>query len=162
VLTTSCICSGQEAVFRCTVDGGVTTVWGGSALENCSDDSVILRHSQFSTGLTINKTCGTTGQVFGQSISVEDGSYTSKLIIENTQQILGSLIICTRDGENNVTLFQIVSSKGILSSSYKHNKNNDACMVSGLNLHLVIERYDYIATKALTLLIIMAVTREPG
>lgn len=126
VLISSCIYSGQEAVFRCTVDGGVTTVWGGSALENCSDGSIILRHSQFSNGLTINKTCGATGQAIGQGISAENGSYTSKLIIENTQQIIGSQIICTRDGENNVTQFQIVSSKGTLSSSYKYSKNKDA------------------------------------
>ena len=64
VLTSSCICSGQEAVFRCTIDGGVTTVWRGSALENCSDGSITLRHSQFGNQLTVNKTCGTTGQVY--------------------------------------------------------------------------------------------------
>jgi hypothetical protein len=104
-------------VFRCTVDGGVTTVWEGSALENCSDGSITLRHSQFSNRLTINKTCGATGQVIGQAISVENGSYTSKLIIEDTQQIIGNQIVCTMGGDNNVTLFQIVSSKGILSGS---------------------------------------------
>ena len=36
VLTTvssHCICPGHEAVFECTVDDGVTTIWQGSALE---------------------------------------------------------------------------------------------------------------------------------
>ena len=115
VLTISCICSGQEAAIRCTVDGGVVT-WKGSALENCSADSITLRHSQFDNRLTINKTCGTTGQVIGQAISAENGSYTSNLIIEDTQQIVGSQIICTNnaDDESNVILFQIMSSEGII------------------------------------------------
>ena len=118
MLTNLSICSGQEAVFRCTIDGGVTTTWRGSALENCSDGSITLRHSQFGSGTTINKTCGTTGQVIGQAISTENGSYSSKLIIEDTEQIVGSQIICTNstsvDDESNVILFQIVSTKGIL------------------------------------------------
>ena len=115
VLTTSsCICSGQEAVFRCTVDGGVTTTWTGSALENCSDGSITLRHSLFGNGTTINKTCGATGQVIGQAISAENGSYTSNFIIKDAQQIVGSQIICTNnmDDESNVTIFQITSSEG--------------------------------------------------
>ena len=109
-------CSGQGAVFRCTVDGGVTTTWTGPALENCSDGSITLRHSQFGNGITINKTCGVTGQVIGQGISTENGSYTSNLIIEDTQRIIGSQISCTNnvDDESNITLFQIISTKGIL------------------------------------------------
>ena len=122
MLISSCtVCFGQEAVFRCTVNGGVTTTWRGSALENCSDGSITLRHSQFGNGTTtINKTCGTTGQVAGRTISVENGSYTSNLIIEDTQQIIGSQIICTNnmDDESNVTLFQLVSGTDILSDSY--------------------------------------------
>ena len=27
-------------MFECTVDNGVTTVWRGSALENCSDSNI--------------------------------------------------------------------------------------------------------------------------
>ena len=76
---TSYVCPGQEAVFRCIVHGGVTTTWRGSALENCLDGSVTLRHSQFGNGTTINKTCGTTGQVISQAISAENGSFVSQL-----------------------------------------------------------------------------------
>ena len=110
VLTSSCIYSGQEAVFKCTVDGGVTTTWRGSALENCLDGSVTLRHSQFGNGLSITKTCGTTGQVTAQAISAENGSYTSNLIFEDTQQIVGSQIICTNNiMDDCVTILQIMS-----------------------------------------------------
>ena len=102
VLTTvsSCICPGHEAVFECTVDAGVTTVWRGSALENCSDGTVILRHSKFDEGHTINETCGASGQVVGHAISAEDGSYTSQLVISVTQQTIGNLIQCTTDSES--------------------------------------------------------------
>ena len=111
----SCICPGYEAIFRCTVDGGATTVWRGSALENCSGGSIILRHSQFSNELTINKTCGLTGQIVGQAISVENGSYTSQLTISNiTQQILitGHFVVCAVDG-NNGSNTQVLVSRGI-------------------------------------------------
>ena len=88
-MITSCIpvCPGQEATIRCTVDGGVPTLWRGSALENCLDGSIILRHSQFGNRYTINKTCGISGQVIGQAISAENGSYTSQLTINITQQV---------------------------------------------------------------------------
>ena len=113
MLTTvsSCICPGYTAVFRCTVDGGVATVWQGSALENCSDGSVILRHSQFDAGYTINETCGTSGQVIGQTLSAENGSYTSQLTINITQQIIGSRVICATDGEYGSSA-QVSVSKG--------------------------------------------------
>ena len=85
VLTSSCICPGYEAEFYCTVDGSVATVWRESALENCSDGSIILRHSQYDNGHTINEICGTSGQVVGQAISAENRSYTSQLTINITQ-----------------------------------------------------------------------------
>ena len=126
VLTTlsSCICPGYEAVFRCTVDDGVATVWRGSALENCSDDSIVLRHSQFRGGHTINKTCGTSGQVIGQTISVVNGSYTSQLTINVTQQIIGSPIVCGTDDEYSSST-QIMSSTGM----YEHPINSTEGMV---------------------------------
>ena len=111
----SCICPGQEAIFRCTIDGGVATTWRGSALENCSDGSITLRHSQFGNGNTINKTCGTTGQVTGQAISAENGSYTSQLTISNiTQQMLitGNHVICATNSENGNST-QVLVSRGI-------------------------------------------------
>ena len=114
VSSKTCICPGYEAVFECTVDAGVTTVWRGSALENCSDGTVILRHSQFDEGHTINETCGTSGQVVGHAISVENGSYTSQLIISITPQIIGSLIECATDDEgSNHSDIQIMLSTGM-------------------------------------------------
>lgn len=95
---TSYVCPGQEAVFRCIVHGGVTTRWQGSALQNCSDGSVILRHSQFGNGLAINKTCGTSGAVVGQPISAENGSYISQLAIFAHQGLNGSIIECATGG----------------------------------------------------------------
>ena len=114
VSSKTCICPGYEAVFECTVDDGVTTVWQGSALENCSDGTVILRHSKFDEGHTINETCGTSGQVVGHAISAENGSYTSQLIIGITPQIIGSLIECaTEDERLNHSDIQIMLSTGM-------------------------------------------------
>ena len=115
----SCICPGHEAVFECTVDDGVTTVWRGSALENCSDGTIILRHSQFDEGHTINETCGTSGPVVGRAISgpdsAENGSHTSQLTISVTEQIIGSLIECAANGEQlNGIQIRLSTGTGIL------------------------------------------------
>ena len=71
----------------------------GSALENCSDGpDLTLCHSQFHDGFTINKTCGTSGQVIGEAISAENGSYMSRLTINITQQTIGSHVVCATVG----------------------------------------------------------------
>ena len=123
MLTTvsSCICPGHEAVFECIVDDGVTTIWQGSALENCSDGTVILRHSKFDEGHTINETCGTSGQVVGHAISAENGSYTSQLVISVTQQTIGSLIQCTTDSESGSSTQTSVSTGIQLLITYNTN-----------------------------------------
>ena len=129
VLTSSCIDPGYEAVFSCTVYGGVTTVWQGLALENCSDGSVILRHSQFGNGLTINKTCGTSGQVVGHATSAENGSYTSQLTISITQQAIEEQITCAKDGGINGSI-QIMPSTGM------HEYVINACTSLYYNEHM--------------------------
>ena len=110
-------------MFTCTVDGGVTTVWRGSALENCSDGSIILRHSQFRDAYTIIETCGTLGQVIGQAISTGNGSYTSQLTINSTQQIIGSHVVCATDGEHSSST-QITSSMGM----HEYDNHNVQCI----------------------------------
>ena len=107
-MITSYICPGQEAVFRCTVDGGVASIWQGSAIENCSDGSVILRHSQFGNGLTINKTCGASGSITGEAISAENGSYISHLTIFAYEELNGGIIECTTVGELLASRIQVL------------------------------------------------------
>ena len=111
-MITSCICPGQEAVFRCTVDGGVATVWRGSALENCTDGSIILRHSQFRDVYIINESCGTSGFIIGKAISAENGSYTSHLTVFANQELNGSIIVCATDGELLGSRIQILTTTG--------------------------------------------------
>ena len=69
----------------------------------------------------MNETCGTSGQVVGHAISAENGSYTSQLVnssftsqltISVTQEIIGSLIECTSDGEHGSST-QMSMSTGI-------------------------------------------------
>ena len=110
-ITSYYVCPGQEAVFRCIVHGGVTTTWRGSALENCSDGSVTLRHSQFGNGITINKACGATGQVIGQAISTENGSFVSQVTIFAYQELDGSIIEC---GTSRIQVLLITGAKSII------------------------------------------------
>lgn len=99
--TTSCICPGYEATFECVLTGGTSTAWQGTALEECTNREIILRHSQFTSGHVRNETCGSELKISGQVISVESELdnityyYTSRLTINNiTQHLNGSTIEC--------------------------------------------------------------------
>ena len=91
---TPCLCPGHEATYECSVDDGVTTTWQGTALQECRDGSIILRHSQFASGHNTNETCGTTGEVIGRSVSSNNNSFTSQLTLTISEKIFNKTIEC--------------------------------------------------------------------
>ena len=102
---TSCICPGHEAIFECVVTGGVATNWSGTVFDRCSSDEIILRHSQFNQfGYSINETCGDSGPIIGRAVSVVNDSYTSQLIVNVSQSLIGENIECagSHDGAKQI------------------------------------------------------------
>ena len=93
----SCICPGYEAVFECVVTGGAATIWNGTAFRDnyCFNDRITLRHSQFNQpeyNVNISGTCGDSGQIIGRAISAVNDSYTSQLIVNVSQNLVGANI----------------------------------------------------------------------
>ena len=93
-MTSECICQGYNATFECSVMGPGSTVWRGSGFRDCSDNRISLFHSQFSEG-TVG-TCNN-GAIVGRSIGVENSSYTSRLDVLVSPDLIGTNISCSYD-----------------------------------------------------------------
>ena len=50
ITSESCTCPGDELIFECTIEGDAGTYWQGTALEQCLQGRVLIRHSQFRSG----------------------------------------------------------------------------------------------------------------
>ena len=83
MVLSDCVCPGHELRLECTVVGAGFTVWNGSAFSDCSQNRIVLRHSQFGSG--ISSGCNN-GRIIGRSINTTSDSdgikYISQLIIQ--------------------------------------------------------------------------------
>ena len=100
-----CICPGHELRLECTVVGGASTVWEGSAFSGCSNNEIVLRHSQYEHGLAVGE-CNN-GVIVGRSIRQVGDNYTSQLTVHlNVNSTLrGKTVECFHDdGLHEVTV----------------------------------------------------------
>ena len=99
--------------MECTITGGAATVWQGTIFDDCQNDKITLRHSQFTSGIVIQELCGARGPVVGRGALVADGSFTSQLLVNISEDLFGRTIECAnRSG-------QIIGSKQIDTPSGK-------------------------------------------
>ena len=104
---TSCTCPGHELVFECTFQGGITTTWQGTIFDACTDNHIDLRHSQFNSNGTQNRSinCSDTGMIFSQPISSPNHEYHSQLSLTYSQQLNNKTVDCVNnDTEGNMKL----------------------------------------------------------
>jgi hypothetical protein len=88
-----CGCPGQNASYTCTVDGGVITVWGGTAF-NCIGNVILLRHENFPNAIG---ECNN-GAIRGYSIeNVDNIFFTSRLDVRLSADLQGRTISCSVD-----------------------------------------------------------------
>ena len=105
VVLSDCVCPGHELRLECTVVRGATTVWGGSAFSGCSNNEIVLRHSQFEHGLAVGE-CNN-GVIVGRSIRQVGDNYTSQLIVhlDLHPTLRGKTVECFHDdGLHEVTV----------------------------------------------------------
>ena len=95
----SCACPGDEVIFECTIEGDAGTYWQGTALEECLQGRILIRHSQFRDGGLINRnTCGASGSVIVRTISaINNTMFTTRLTTFANQQLNGRTIECISD-----------------------------------------------------------------
>ena len=111
----SCICPGYKAVFECVVNGDGATIWSGTAFDQCSDDTITLRHGPFinQPGYSISKNCNDSGLIIGHAVSVVNDSYTSHLVVNVSQSLIGANVECATDSGHHVGTTQIQLTTGI-------------------------------------------------
>ena len=112
-LLTSCTCLEQEVVYQCTVSGSGATIWGGTALEECSQGRILLRHSEYRPDYGVDKICGTNGVIRTHAVSAENRTYTSQLQLSISNHTVGDTIECSGGSEEGVERAQILLSSGI-------------------------------------------------
>ena len=122
----SCICPGYEAVFECVVTSGGATIWSGTAFDRCSSDRITLRHNPFinQPGYSISQNCGDSGPIIGRAVSVVNDSYTSQLIINVSQSLIGTNVDCGSDNGSHVGTKQILVTTGTCIIYYYYDNNN--------------------------------------
>ena len=83
--------------YECTVIGGFITIWKGSAINKyCMDTNgqILLLHSHFESEINNLIICGN-GTIVGQSVRIENNSYTSRLIITTVNSDkTGDTVVC--------------------------------------------------------------------
>ena len=91
-----CVCIGDTLLYSCTVSGGVSTVWQGSAFDNCR---ITLLHSHFVSGRETSGTCNH-GSIVARSAwysinySTNISYYTSYLTVTATPDLNNTDIQC--------------------------------------------------------------------
>ena len=105
-----CACIGDKLVYNCTVVGGGTTVWSGTAFDCPLDGSVItLRHSQFASSQEIG-ICND-GDIIGRGLDVTNNCYISQLNLTVRESFANKTVQCTSNGIRTVgeSLLSVVS-----------------------------------------------------
>lgn len=94
MVTSSCECPDYSITYECTVVGGVSTVWQGSAVD-CTNEIVLL-HSRFMSGGDVRE-CND-GAIIGRSTAVENNDwFTSQLTVRISSTSVGKTILCSCD-----------------------------------------------------------------
>lgn len=90
---TGCLCPGDTLTYECTVVGGNTLVWRGSALSCPSTDNEIVL--LLSDRISLSKSCNN-GTVTAKFIRIAD-TYISQLNVTWTRDLIGESIECMHE-----------------------------------------------------------------
>ena len=85
--------------MECTITGGAATIWQGTIFDDCQYDKITLRHSQFTSGIVIQESCGARGPVVVRSVSVANGSFTSQLLVNISEDLFGTIECANESGQ---------------------------------------------------------------
>ena len=96
--TCTCPDDNFSMTYECTVIGGATTIWRGSAISKlCANinGQIILLHYRFMSDMN-TITCGD-GNVVGQGVKVENNDRYTSLLTISSNNILGESIVCAHN-----------------------------------------------------------------
>ena len=97
MVLSDCVCPGHELRLQCTVVGGVSTVWKGSASSDCQNNEIVLQHTRFRDDTPVGE-CNN-GRIVAHGIRRVDNNFTSEINInlDVNSALSGNTITCFRD-----------------------------------------------------------------
>ena len=100
---TECACPGHILTIECSVTGKGSTVWQGNAF-HCDDSegSLVLRHSQFASGM-YEEVCNG-GEVVARAIGVNDSMFISQLHLTVSSEMNNKTVECAYDNGTTVSV----------------------------------------------------------
>ena len=124
LLENDCICpqNRQNLTFLCSTEGRGNTLWRGSAFI-CSQqgDEISLEHSQFTR---VGGIAGQCGNITARGLRVEDGVYTSQIIIPFSSYLIGRTVECVHDAYDSMELV-VIGNSTISTTIGIYYHNND-------------------------------------
>ena len=118
------MCAGQEVSFECIVESGGGTFWVGTSLAGCTNENILILHSEHNSRNNYSETCERIGPILIQPVSAVNNLYTSHFTILNVSQNLnGSTIGCESDSGLEIGLIPVILSTG------KKNSHNIIIMM---------------------------------
>ena len=107
-------------MFNCTVVGGGTTLWTGTAFDCAAAniDEILLRHNNFNGSDGAFGECNN-GDIVGRSVQVEGNCYTSQLIVTVSAGLNNKSVRCvhsTNEGDMitiGETLLTVISGDNV-------------------------------------------------
>ena len=106
----SCTCTGHTVTYQCSIVGGGTTVWQGSAFQ-CSglNRYILLRHSNFNATEKPYGECNN-GAITARAIGVHDSCFRSQLTVSLSPGMNNKTVECVYDnGTENMIGSAILS-----------------------------------------------------
>ena len=115
-MLSECACPGRELRLECTVVGGFSTAWRGTAFDCPGQvDEILLRHSQFESGTALNCTNGIImGRSHNRTFDDPNSKFTSQLIIHlpslnaTNNRLEGETVQCIHDDVTVIGSYTIV------------------------------------------------------
>ena len=77
--------------FYCTAVGGGSTIWSVTAFD-CTENDIILRHSEFTDGTSGECNDGT---ITGHSVGVEGNCFSSRLDVTISAELHNKTVVCS-------------------------------------------------------------------
>ena len=149
MVLSECTCPGRELRLECTVVGGFSTTWKGTAFD-CPGrgNEILLRHSQFSeSGLAMGECNG--GIIIGRGHNrtfdgLTDSKFTSQLTIHlpllnaTSNTLEGETVECTRDDVDVIGTHTIAYTRNFSGRSFSMVHIILHSFVKIMQLHLLI------------------------
>ena len=114
-----CSCPEDQLTLDCSVQGGVATVWQGSAFD-CASNQIILLHNKFSDWQSPAGGECNGGKIVAHSIGEFNNTYVSQLNVTVTEDMNNRTIECAAEHTNGTLLNSGASTVTVATGTHSY------------------------------------------